>query len=488
MATETGDPALAGSKAPEIDQPPQAAPAPTTQPEQPATSSTSAKPAANDAKPAKGSKPAPAAQAGADAESGEKKLTNAELKKKAKEEKAARRAQAKATQPSQQPAGQPGQAAAQGDGKGGQKQRQGSSAGAGGQQQQKGGNQARQTAAAAPVAAAPKEVKPSIPECFSHLSLARRIPITQADKDVDHAVLLLGQHMSSFAISDSITRLETTLHAFKKVIESYTTPLNTTFSRHFTSHVLNPQIEYLTACRPMCFSMGNAIRWLKLQISKIDIDMPDNEAKSLLCELIDNFIRERVNVADQVIVGIASDTVEPSQVILTYAHHHLVERTLLYARASGKSFSVVVVDDPYERVGVEHAKTLSATGIPVTYVSDPGAALLSHLASASVVLLAAEAMFSNGAMYGRAGTSDIAMAARELGVPVTVLCETINFTERVSIDTLTYNEIDPERCTSEGFRLLFDTTRSDFITTIITELGDSSSRSMPSLLRKLEEL
>ena len=238
----------------------------------------------------------------------------------------------------------------------------------------------------------------------------------------------------------------------------------------------------------MCFSMGNAIRWLKLQISKIDIDLPDNEAKSLLCELIDNFIRERVNVADQVIVGLASDMVQTGQVILTYAHHHLVERTLLYAKASGKDFDVVVVDDPYERVGVDHAKTLSTAGIPVTYVSDPGAALLSHLAGASIVLVAAEAMFSNGAMYARAGTSDITMAAPEFGVPVTALCETINFTERVSIDSLTYNEIDPERCTGEEFRLLFDTTRSEFITTVVTELGDSPSRSMPSLLRKLEEL
>lgn len=238
----------------------------------------------------------------------------------------------------------------------------------------------------------------------------------------------------------------------------------------------------------MCFSMGNAIRWLKLQISKIDIDLPDNEAKSLLCELIDNFIRERVNVADQVIVGLASETIENGQVILTYAHHHLVERTLLYSKAAGKSFSVIVVDDPYERVGVEHAKTLAAAGISVTYVSDPGAALLSHLASADAVLLAAEAMFGNGAMYGRAGTSDITLAAHEFGVPVTALCETINFTERVSIDTLTYNEIDPERCTHDEFRLLFDTTRSEYITTVITELSPSSSRSMPSLLRKLEEL
>ena len=41
--------------------------------------------------------------------------------------------------------------------------------------------------------------------------------MTQADKDVHPAVLALGQQMNTFAISDSITRLEATLLAFKKV-------------------------------------------------------------------------------------------------------------------------------------------------------------------------------------------------------------------------------------------------------------------------------
>lgn len=233
--------------------------------------------------------------------------------------------------------------------------------------------------------------------------------------------------------------------------------------------------------------MGNAIRWLKLQISKIDIDLPDHEAKELLCESIDNFIRERISVADQVIVSHASEMIHDGDIILTYAHHHLIERTLLYAKATGKDFSVIIIDDAFERVGVEHAKRLADADISVTYGTDLGA-LRAHLKGTSLVLVAAEAMFSNGAMYARAGTCDIAMAASELDIRVSVLCETINFTERVSIDSLTYNEIDPERCTEEAFRLLFDTTTEKYIWNVVTELGDSSPNSVPSILRKLEEL
>ncbi|KAF5023142.1 hypothetical protein F66182_4798 [Fusarium sp. NRRL 66182] len=408
----------------------------------------------------------------------EKKLSGAELKKKAKEEKAARRAQAKASQTSQGPA-QGGQQAG-GEGKGGKAKTKQD-----GQHQQHGG--AKLPLRPASTTAAAKDSKPSIPDCFSHLSMARRIDMTHADKDVNPAVLVLGEHMSAFAISDSITRLEATLLAFKKVIEEYTTPHGFTFSRHFTSHVLNPQIEYLTACRPMCFSMGNAIRWLKLQISKVDIDLPDSDAKKLLCESIDNFIRERITLADYVIVSTAADMIVDDDVVLTYAHHHLVERTLLQARKDKKNFRVILVDDPYERVGIDLAKKLAAAGIHVAYSSDLGA-LRTHLSETTQVLLAAEAIFSNGAMYARAGSCDIATAATDLGVRVVALCETINFTERVSIDSLTYNEIDPERSTDAGFRLLFDTTRDKYISVVVTELGNSSATSVPAILRKLEEL
>ncbi|KAL6879241.1 hypothetical protein J3F83DRAFT_293835 [Trichoderma novae-zelandiae] len=429
----------------------------------------------------KGSKDQPkaaAAAAAAPAEGGgDKKLSNAELKKRAKEEKAARRAAAKVSQP-QPPAGAPGQADGAKGGKPKPKQ-DGPQAGS-----QHGKAAAPRSAAPIP---APKEAKPSVPECFSHLAMAKGANLTQADKDVHPAVLLLGQQMSTMAISDSTTRLEATLLAFKKVIDSYTTPHGTTFSRHFTSHVLNPQIVYLTACRPMCFSMGNAIRWLKLQISKIDIDMADSDAKKLLCEAIDSFIHERITLADVVIVSTAADMIAQDDVILTYAHHHLVERALLRAKAGGKRFRVILVDDPFERVGLAHAKKLAAAGVPVTYAPDFGA-LRTNLQQATTVLVAAEGMFSNGAMYARAGTCDVATAAFDLGMRVTSLCETINFTERVSIDSLTYNEIDPERNTDEEFRLLFDTTRDKSISAVVTELGICSAKSVPAILRKLEEL
>jgi translation initiation factor eIF-2B subunit delta len=233
--------------------------------------------------------------------------------------------------------------------------------------------------------------------------------------------------------------------------------------------------------------MGNAIRWLKLQISKVDIDLPDFEAKKHLCNLIDSFRSERITLADVVIIQTAADMISDDDVILTYANHFLIERTLLRAQKIGRRFRVILVDDPYERVGIDLAKRLSAAGIQVTYASDFGA-LRTHLSETTQVFLAAEAIFSNGAMYARAGSCDIAIAATDLGVQVVALCETINFTERVSVDSLTYNEIHPERNTHDQFRLLFDTTRDTYLSFVVTELGNSDATSVPAILRKLEEL
>lgn len=232
--------------------------------------------------------------------------------------------------------------------------------------------------------------------------------------------------------------------------------------------------------------MGNAIRWLKLQVSKIDMDASEEDAKRDLCKSIDTFIAERITVADEVITEAGAKYIRDGDVILTYGRTAIVERTMLHAHSLGTKFSVLVIDDPFEQPGQQLAKTLSTEGIKVSYCGDFGG-LINHMRRSTKILIAAEAMFSNGALYARSGTCDVALAANELDKQVITLCETINITERVSTDSLTYNEIDPEQSTAAAFRLLFDTTPDKYLHLLITELGCVQPRSAPDLLRKLEE-
>lgn len=157
------------------------------------------------------------------------KLSNAELKAKQKAEKAARRAaQKEAKGPVAPPAAAAGAAAtpAQQDGNRGGKQPP-----KGGKQD--GSNQEQQPAAQRPgqpsrrpsmggkrpslVVGGEQDPRAAIPECFSHLPMAKRIPTSQANKDVHPAVLAVGQQMATFTVRDSITRLKYMLLAFRKV-------------------------------------------------------------------------------------------------------------------------------------------------------------------------------------------------------------------------------------------------------------------------------
>ena len=61
-----------------------------------------------------------------------------------------------------------------------------------------------------------------------------------------------------------------------QVIQDYTTPQNNTLSRHLMTH-LSAQISHLVAARPMSVTMGNAIRQLKVEISGVDIDQPEQD-------------------------------------------------------------------------------------------------------------------------------------------------------------------------------------------------------------------
>jgi translation initiation factor eIF-2B subunit delta len=292
------------------------------------------------------------------------------------------------------------------------------------------------------------------------------------------------------------------------VIESYTTPPGTTLSRHLSSHVLSPQIEYLTACRPMSISMGTAIRWLKLKISKIDIDQGDAQARESLCEDIDEYIRDRITLADQVISRTASQQlIKDGDVVLTYAKSSIVQQSLIQAHNDGKKFRVIVVDSRPLFEGKSLARTLVDIGLSVKYCLMNG---VSHcIRDATKVLVGAHAMMSNGRLYSRVGTAQVAMEAKDYDIPVIVLCESVKCTERVALDSIVFNEVAPsdelllpsERNPDlpgplarwrdvkhlQLLNIMHDVTPADYLSMIVTELGIVPPSSVPVLQRLANE-
>lgn len=154
---------------------------------------------------------APAAAPAPVAQDGAPKLTPAQLKAQKKAEKAARRTQVIAAKEVASPLSNANES------KGGAKQ--------GKSKQDRPEPPATprgpKKTSAAPAAVAPVPAKPkgpTVPEPFIHLSLAKKLPLSKADKDVHPAVLAIGQQMANFTLKDNLLRLEATLIAFKKVI------------------------------------------------------------------------------------------------------------------------------------------------------------------------------------------------------------------------------------------------------------------------------
>ena len=175
-------------------------------------------------------------------------------------------------------------------------------------------------------------------------------------------------------------------------------------------------------------------------IANVDPSVSDEDAKKDLCELIDNFIQEKITAADALIAESASKKIGNGDVILVHAKSSIV----LKAKKGGKSFKVVVVDSKPLLEGRNMVKDLASAGvedIEYTFISG-----VSHC-KATKALLGAHALMANGRLFGRAGTALVAMTAHTQGIPVMVCCESLKFTDSTALDSILKNEAAP---TSEG--------------------------------------
>ena len=182
--------------------------------------------------------------------------------------------------------------------------------------------------------------------------------------------------------------------------------------------------------------------------------MPDRAAKTHLCKLIDEFIRERLTLADKIIAekaaGLINDAkthadgspIGEEETVLVYGCSAVVTDAIATAVLKEKKrFRVIVVDSRPRHEGRTMAKSLASLVVPhpIRPSKTPpdtagtpappkpqggiaqldlvplGPSLTTASKSATLVLLGAHSVFANGSVYARAGTASIALMCRELG-------------------------------------------------------------------------
>ncbi|XP_072101960.1 translation initiation factor eIF2B subunit delta isoform X2 [Mobula birostris] len=337
---------------------------------------------------------------------------------------------------------------------------------------------------------------------FLHLhQYSRKMPLTQqltTPSTVLHpAIVRLGLQYSQGIITGSNARCIALLHAFKQVIHDYSTPPNEELSRDLVNK-LKPYISFLNQCRSLSASMGNAIKFIKKEISNVARSVREDEAKTMLLERIDNYVKEKIHLAAEAISKSAVEKINDGDVILVYACSSLVNSILCDAHKR-KKFKVVVVDSRPKLEGRETLRKLVKNGIHCTYVLIGALAYI--LPEVSKVFLGAHALLANGYVMSRVGTSQIALLAKAYNVPVLVCCETHKFCERVQTDSFVSNELDdpddllmtrdgrtPLRNWQENpklrlLNLVYDVTPPDFVDLVITDLGMIPCTSVPVVLR-----
>ncbi|CCD25919.2 translation initiation factor eIF2B subunit delta NDAI_0G01430 [Naumovozyma dairenensis CBS 421] len=283
-------------------------------------------------------------------------------------------------------------------------------------------------------------------------SLVSSIKELLSNKDYIHpAIQLLTSHLANYKIVGSIPRCIAMLEAFQIVIHDYQTPKGTTLSRNLTNY-LSHQIDILKKARPLSVTMGNSIRWLKQEISLIDPGMNDSEAKLDLCEKIAQFAKEKIELADQLIIDNASNHIENGATIVTYGSSKVLTEMILHnVLKLKKNIKVIVVDSRPLFEGRKMADKLRENGVNVMYSLVTSLNTIFNM-DVDCVFLGAHSILSNGFLYSRTGTAMIAMSANRRNIPVLVCCESLKFSQRVQLDSVTFNELaDPNDLITIGY-------------------------------------
>ena len=105
----------------------------------------------------------------------------------------------------------------------------------------------------------------------------------------------------------------------------------------------------------------------------------------------------------------------------------------------GRNFKVVVADGRPRFEGREMARHLIQAGIHTTYILVQSVSYI--ISEITKVFLGAHAVFANGCVMSRVGTSQVALIAKAQNVPVLVCCETYKFSEKVQTDSFVFNEL-----------------------------------------------
>ena len=239
--------------------------------------------------------------------------------------------------------------------------------------------------------------------------------------------------------------------------------------------------------RPTAVSLWNGVQACERDLSGAS---SLKEAKELVANNAKLFV-ENSSKAVELIAEIGARTVRDGDVLITHCNSSAAVGVIKKAHAQGKDIRVFATESRPWRQGLLTVRELSEAGVDVTLIID--SAVRSVMKKVDRVFVGADTVASNGDLFNKIGTSQVALAANEACVPFNVCAETYKFSPMTIFgNAVVIEERDCGEVAEAGtipknvkvYNPVFDTTPARYIDAIITEQGMISPGSVYEMMMR----
>jgi ribose 1,5-bisphosphate isomerase len=247
----------------------------------------------------------------------------------------------------------------------------------------------------------------------------------------------------------------------------------------------------LLESRPTAVSLWNG---LHATVRGVEECRDPGDAASLVIANAARFSAQSLE-AVETIGRIGAKRIRDGDTVMTHCNSSAALSVIKTAHSQGKDVKVFATESRPWRQGLLTVRDLHQAGVDTTLIID--SAVRTVMKRVDAVFVGADTITSHGALINKIGTSQLALAAKEARVQFYVCSETYKFSpmtifgDMVTIEERGSGEMVREGEIPEGvkvFNPVFDSTPTEYIDAIITELGMMSPGSVyGTMVRMLGE-
>lgn len=245
----------------------------------------------------------------------------------------------------------------------------------------------------------------------------------------------------------------------------------------------------LHEARPDDDSLSNALRYLFKRMDGETVE----ELQQTVTAAARRF-QENIDRARETLGQIGARRLRDGDTVMVHSHSADALATVEHALEDDKAIEAIVKETRPRKQGHIAAQQLQEWGVPTTLIVDSAARR--YLDETDQVVVGADSIAADGSVVNRIGTSDLAVIARERGVPVTVAAQTVRLhpdsltghsagiesrPEREVLDDATRKQIGEVSVENPAF----DVTPARYVDAIVTERGQYPPESVVTLMREL---